>query len=45
MKNQQNKTEMDNVEQLIGKVMQVGVLLAAAVMLIGVLMLLLIRCS
>ncbi|KIS04033.1 DUF1634 domain-containing protein [Paucilactobacillus wasatchensis] len=41
MKNQQNKTEMDNVEQLIGKVMQVGVLLAAAVMLIGVLMLLL----
>ncbi|BAP85645.1 membrane protein [Paucilactobacillus hokkaidonensis JCM 18461] len=38
MDNQQNKSEMKSVENLIGKVMQVGVFLAAAVMLLGVLM-------
>lgn len=38
MNDQQNKTEMNAVEALIGKVMQVGVLTAAAVMLIGVAM-------
>lgn len=36
MNKQQNKTEMNAVEDLIGKVMQIGVLTAAIIMLLGV---------
>lgn len=38
MDNQQSKSEMNAVENLIGKVMQIGVLTAALVMLLGVTM-------